>query len=151
MNTNIDLRTHAPRSPSNRLGGYSILARSLDKGRATIAGTPGEYHFDCPLDNMLFSFKGIKGEEIRALLVDKRNDVEVVHWLNTHGTPKTRSEITQWSSEVEKYYPYNDSKKKEWFSKECKSLRIKPENTTLCEMLAEDDRNSFPAHSGARY
>ena len=147
MDTNNDLTTHAPRSPNNRLGGYSILARALDKGRATIAGTPGEYHFDCPLDNMLFSFKGIKGDEIHTLLADKKNDDEVVSWLNAHGTPKTRAEITQWSLEVERNRPYNDSEKKEWFSTECKTLGLQPENTTLCQMLDEDDLKSFAVKS----
>jgi len=143
MNTNYDLTAHAPRSPRNRLGGYSILARSLDKGRATLERTSGDYHFDCPLDNILFSFKGIKGDEIKTLLIDKKTDSEIVDWLNNHGIPKTRSEITQWSSDVEKSSPYNDSEKKEWFSTECESLGLKPERTTLCEMLDEDDHKSF--------
>jgi len=33
------------------LGGFVILPRCLDKGRATIIGKQGEYHFDCPLDH----------------------------------------------------------------------------------------------------
>ena len=43
-----DLTQHPPRSPRVRLGGYVILPRMLDKGRATIAGKHGEYHYDCP-------------------------------------------------------------------------------------------------------
>ena len=31
-----------------------------DKGRAVIAGTAGDFNFDCPLDNYLF-VKGVKG------------------------------------------------------------------------------------------
>ncbi len=45
-----DLTQRPPRSPRQRLGGYAILPRMLDKGRATIAGKQGEYHFNCPLD-----------------------------------------------------------------------------------------------------
>ena len=33
-----DLTQHPPRSPRGRLGGYVILPRCLDKGRATLAG-----------------------------------------------------------------------------------------------------------------
>ena len=40
-----------PRSPRTVLGGYVVAARTLDKCRAVLAGTNGEYHFDCPLDN----------------------------------------------------------------------------------------------------
>ncbi len=43
-----------PRSPREKLGGYVIAARTLDKCRAAIAGTLGDYKFDCPLDNFFF-------------------------------------------------------------------------------------------------
>ena len=42
----LDLTQRPPRSPRQRLGGYAILPRALDKGRATIAGKQGEYHFE---------------------------------------------------------------------------------------------------------
>ena len=54
-----DLTQRAPRSPRVRLGGYVVLPRVLDKGRATIARKNGEYHYDCPLDNMFFDFVGV--------------------------------------------------------------------------------------------
>ena len=38
-----NLTQHPPRSPRVRLGGYTILPRLLDKARAVIAGTAGEY------------------------------------------------------------------------------------------------------------
>ena len=53
-----DLTKQPPRSPRVRLGGYVILPRMLDKGRATIAGKNGEYHYACPLDQQ---FPGICG------------------------------------------------------------------------------------------
>ena len=48
-----DLTKQPPRSPRVRLGGYVILPRMLDKGRATIAGKNGEYHYACPLDKQI--------------------------------------------------------------------------------------------------
>ena len=38
----IDLTQRPPRSFRVRLGNYVILARMLDKGRATVAGKNGE-------------------------------------------------------------------------------------------------------------
>jgi hypothetical protein len=38
MTPPTDLTLRPPRSPRIRLGGFAILARMLDKGRATIAG-----------------------------------------------------------------------------------------------------------------
>jgi hypothetical protein len=43
MNMHPDPTQRPPRSPRVRLGGYVILARILDKGRAELAGTAGEY------------------------------------------------------------------------------------------------------------
>ena len=43
MNANPNLTQRAPRSPRVRLGGYVLLARILDKGRAEISGIAGEY------------------------------------------------------------------------------------------------------------
>ncbi|MGA2555621.1 MAG: DUF5069 domain-containing protein, partial [Verrucomicrobiota bacterium] len=44
----VDLTQRPPRSPRVRLGGYVILPRMLDKGRAAINNKAGEYHFNCP-------------------------------------------------------------------------------------------------------
>ena len=48
-----DLTVFPPRSDRVRLGGYVILPRMLDKGRATLAGKNGEYHYACPVDERL--------------------------------------------------------------------------------------------------
>jgi hypothetical protein len=143
MNTKNDLTKHAPRSPRTRLGGYSILARCLDKGRASLAGSVGDYHFDCPLDNVLFSFKAVTGNEIRKLLTEGNSDDEIVQWLDAHGVPKSAEEVTEWSTGFESSTPYTNPEKKEWFCGECKSLGLNPEKATLCDMLEEDDRQSF--------
>jgi hypothetical protein len=139
MNTAKDLSEVPPRSPRERLGGFAILARCLDKGRAELNGTGGEFHFNCPLDNMLFSFKGVDGEDVRTLLQDGGSDEEVLEWLNSHGTPRTEKEIAEWSAKAEAARPYDDPEKKEWFAGECARLGLDPERTTLFEYLDEDD------------
>jgi len=53
-----DLTKFPPRSTRVRLGGYCILPRMLDKGRATFAGKNGEYHYACPLDHQISGFRG---------------------------------------------------------------------------------------------
>jgi hypothetical protein len=60
-----DLTKFPPRSPRVRLGGYVILPRMLDKGRATLAGKNGEYHYACPLDQRFLEFAGIDPEELK--------------------------------------------------------------------------------------
>src|SRR5437660_12131757 len=72
-----DLTKEPPRSPKTRLGGYVILSRTIDKCRALLWGNIGEYHFDCPLDNMLFGFKGIKGHDFKSFVETGANDYEI--------------------------------------------------------------------------
>lgn len=138
-----DLSKEAARSPRLRVGGYAILARMADKGRATLNGTPGEYHFDCPVDNMLFGFKGVKGSEVKPVLASGASDNQIAAWLDTHGTPKSPAEVKAWSDSAEAIRPYENPEQREWFAGECERLGLKPEKTTLFDYLEADDRDSF--------
>lgn len=135
-----DLTKQAPASPRTRIGGYAILARAIDKGRAAIAGTVGEYNFDCPLDNDLFSFKGVSGADLKKQLENGASNDEVASWLNQNGTPKTPAEIAAWSDEIETVNPYNNPAKKDWFEGACKELGLDPATTTLFDFLEADDK-----------
>jgi hypothetical protein len=57
-----DLSKDFPRSPLETPAGYVIAARAVDKCRAVLAGTGGEYHFGCPVDAMFLEFAGIPYE-----------------------------------------------------------------------------------------
>src|SRR5438046_4054232 len=103
MNTKVigkDLTKEPPRSPRIRVGGYAILGRTIDKCRALVGGNIGEYHFDCPLDNMLFGFKGVKGEDFKAQIENGASDQDTIDWLNHSGQKKTEDEIKRWADEV---------------------------------------------------
>jgi len=134
-----DLTQEPPRSPRVRLGGYALIARAIDKGRAALNGTAGEYHFDCPLDNYLFGFKEVKGDDVKALLAKGATDEEVVAWLDTHGAAKTAEEVTGFSDSVEAARPYDIEDKKEWFIEVCKEVDIDPAKSTLFDYLETDD------------
>jgi len=143
MNTAKDLTKEPPRSPRTLLGGYSILARMADKGRATLAGTPGEYHFACPLDQMVFDLKGVQAGDVEKVLASGANDEQIVNWFNEHGTKKTAEEIKGWSDTVEAYRPYEDPERKDWFASECAKLGLNPETSTLFDYLDADDSVTF--------
>ena len=69
-----DLTKRPPRSPRVKLGGYVILPRMLDKGRANVAGKQGEYHYACPLDHRFLDFVGIDPEALKKELADGKGD-----------------------------------------------------------------------------
>ena len=112
MNTNkLTTNTHAvsdlaknlskdyPRSPRETLGGYVIAARTLDKCRATLAGTPGDYHFDCPLDNFFFAFAQISADDFKNFVATGASDEEVAKWIEQKAKQRPRIEIIRWNNE----------------------------------------------------
>jgi len=139
----MNLTKQPPRSPRVRLGGYVILARTTDKCHALLEGTIGEYHFDCPLDNMLFGFKGITGDDFKAQVLSGASDEALVEWVNAHGTPKTPEEIKAWSDGMEATMPYNDPERSEWFAEQTKPLGLDPAKTSLFDWLEADDKASY--------
>lgn len=143
MSTAKDLSKEAPTSPRTRIGGYAILARMTDKGRADLAGTLGEFHFDCPLDNFLFGFKGVKAEDVKKQLEAGAADEEIAAWLDANGEPKTEAEKTAWSDGVEAARPYDNPEKKDWFVGVCAEAGCDPATSTLFDFLEADDKTSF--------
>ena len=141
--TGKDLRKEAPRSPRIRVGGFGILGRTIDKCRALVAGDIGEYHFDCPLDNMLFGFKGVQGDDFKAQIEQGASDQEMVEWLNQSGEKKTPAEIKRWSEKVEASSLYDDLEKHDYFVQETRKLGLDPEKTTTFDWLEIDDRVSL--------
>jgi hypothetical protein len=103
-----DLTKQAPRSPRVRLGGYACLPRCLDKGRATLTGKNGEYHYNCPLDQRLLEFIGIDADALSAQLAAGKGDGDILAWINTSAKNRhTPAEIAVWSAEQTERKPDN--------------------------------------------
>lgn len=143
MNLAKNLTQEPPRSPRVRLGGYVILARTTDKCRAFLAGNIGEYHYDCPLDNMLFGFKEVTGDDFKAKVQSGASDGDLVAWIDSHGAAKTPEEIKEWSDGMEARNPYNNPERREWFSAQTTALGLDPAQTTLFDWLEADDKASY--------
>lgn len=138
-----DLTKEAPRGPSVRVGNYVILGRTIDKCRALLWGNIGEYHFDCPLDNILFGFKGIKGDDFKAQIEQGASDDEMAKWVDENGTRKSADEVKQWSDQMVAVNPSNDPEKREWFAEQVKPHGLDPATTTLFRWLEVDDKASY--------
>lgn len=95
-----DLTKSFPRSPADKLGGYVLAGRMLDKCRAVLNGTEGEYHFDCPLDNMVLGFTGIQADEFKAFVATGATDEEVGRWVEQHARSRPKIEIVRWNTEM---------------------------------------------------
>lgn len=138
-----DLSLEAPRSPYERVGGYDILGRAIDKCRSDLAGTIGDYHTNCPLDRHLFDWKGTDYNAFRALVASGADDDALAKFISDTGLPKTETEIGEWNAREEAAMPYGNPEARDWFVSVCEPLGIDPKTTALFEYLVEDDRQTF--------
>ena len=140
-----DLTVRPPRSLRCRLGGYAILPRTLDKCRAVIAGTAGEYHFNCPLDRQFFAFCGIDADAFKAELSRGRSDGEMLGWIQKNAAhPRAAWEIEAWSNYQERRPPLSDPDTLAYFAGEV--AKLSPSRTDLhawADLLDLDDHVSF--------
>lgn len=95
-----NLNTNYPRSPRETLAGYVVAARTLDKCRAEIAETIGEYHYDCPLDRIFFDFTGIDSGQFRDFVATGADDEAVAKWIGENARERDRKEIIQWNNDL---------------------------------------------------
>ena len=96
----LDLNTATPRSPRTTLAGHVIFARTLDKCRSVIAGTAGEYHFDCPLDQLFLSFVGLTADAFKAKVATGATDEAMAAWVQDEGTAHGQEEIVAWNNDL---------------------------------------------------
>lgn len=92
----MDLSRHAPRSVQERMVGYVHLPRMLDKCRAMLAGTQGEYLYPCPLDHRLLEFAGITAEEFTEAVRDL-TDEDVGRWFQSRAVAHSVRERESWN------------------------------------------------------
>lgn len=100
-----DLTSSFPRSPGETLGGYAILARAIDKCRATLAGTNGEYNYNCPLDRQFFDFTGVDADEMKQLIADGASDEDVSLWVHQKDSAHSAEEVKAWTEAQRKRGP----------------------------------------------
>ena len=87
-----------PRSPRETFAGYVLAARAVDKCRAVLAGTQGEYHSNCPLDQIWLKFAEIDYDAYRSFVATGATDEEVAAWIDVHAKKRPHSEIVVWNN-----------------------------------------------------
>ena len=148
MSTTIpftDLTQRPPRSPRTRLGGYALLPRMLDKGRAELAGKNGEFHFACPLDQHILSFLGLDAAALKAELATGKGDGEILEWINANAKHKREAwEIAAWSTFQDNRGPDSDADTLGYFADSVGKLsKTREDIKTWADMLDVDDYVSF--------
>jgi len=142
----MDLAKTFPRSPKHKLAGVVMLARTVDKARASNAKTLGEYRYDCPLDKEVFEFLGVDQAEL-AKKADELSDTQLEQWVRTAFlAKKTPEQIEKFNTEFLADAPAPSSDGEEYFLGV--RNRVDPSRTdvvTWADLLdLEEGRNKKP-------
>ena len=86
----LDLQTQEPRPKSETLAGFRGGKRALDKCRATLAGTPGDFIFNCPADQRFFAAAGIDAEEFKREVATGADDAHMEEWVKARAKPASQ-------------------------------------------------------------
>ena len=112
----MDLRKSFPRSMRIKLEGYVHLARMIDKCRAVLAGTEGEYIYPCPMDDRLMEFAGITADQFTAAVKANPTDEGVADWFRKTAKPHIPAELDEWNDKMLERGP-STPEKQEYFNK----------------------------------
>lgn len=139
-----DLRNQPPRSPRARLGGYVILPRMLDKCRAVVAGTQGEYNYACPLDQQFLTFAGIDPEALKKQVAAGKGDGELLAWIRANSATKPAdAAIAAWSKHQDQRAPANTDGREFFQEVHQKIAPHRDDIATWFDLLDLDDYASF--------
>ena len=96
----MDLRKDFPRSMKVKIAGHAHVARMIDKCRAVLAGTEGEYIYPCPMDERLLEFTGITSDQFTAAVKANPTDEGVAVWFAQAAKPHTQDELEEWNQKL---------------------------------------------------
>jgi hypothetical protein len=95
------------RSPREKLGGYVLLPRLIDKVRLYAQGIlPEEYHQNLlslnkkPFDGRFLFFTGIDRDPFRQVILSSLDDHSVLQWVEQHAIKHTLQEKEQWAASL---------------------------------------------------
>jgi len=146
----MDLTKSYPRSVRDLFAGVVMLGRATDKGRATAAGSNGEYSYNCPMDKAVFGFLEIDKDEYFAKLKEL-DDAALERWAReTYVSKKSPAEVAQWNEQFLNYAPAPGSDSEAYFVE----LRnqVAPDRTDVtawADLLDLDEKRPVPMRAPA--
>src|SRR5256886_4300303 len=144
----MDLRTRYPRSVREKLAGYVHLGRMIDKCRAVLADTHGDYIYPCPLDNRLLEFAGITAEQFTEA-VRGRPDQAVADLVGSAAKSRSPDEIQQWNTMMLTRGP-DAEEKWAYFKKQRDAIDpSRTDITSWADLLDLDEKRPVPKREGS--
>jgi hypothetical protein len=141
----MDLTKTVPRSVKDlSMGGIVMLARTTDKARASVAGTVGEYHYNCGMDQKVLAFAGIDHEEF-AKLASTNDDAKLLAALRLRFLKKSPAEIAHFNEDYLTLSPDKGSDSEKYFlDLRTKLAPDRTDITTWPDLLDLDEGREVP-------
>ena len=92
------------------------LARMIDKCRAVLAGTEGEYIYPCPMDERLMEFVCITPDQFTTSVKSNQTDEGVAEWFRRTAKTHPSVELEAWNRMMLNRGP-STQKKQDYFNK----------------------------------
>ena len=141
----VDLSRHPPRSPyDTSVGGIACLARTIDKGRANLSDTLGEYWYgqDSGIDRRLLEFLELTVEAFEEALKGTSTDADLLERISVPNG-KSESEIADFNDTITRLGPA-DGKVWTWFRRQIAQLdSSRTDATTYFELMLLSDQITF--------
>ncbi|HEY1727907.1 MAG TPA: DUF5069 domain-containing protein [Candidatus Baltobacteraceae bacterium] len=139
----MDLTTSYPRSVREKHLGLVQVARTVDKGKASLDGKLGEYRYDCPMDQHLFEFLNIDGNALLDAI--KKSDAATDDFFKAAIAKKNAADIEKFNREWLDYGPAAGSDGEKYFLE----LRgqVAPDRTDVtawADLLDLDEKRPVP-------
>ncbi len=115
----------------------------IDKCRAILAGTEGDYIYPCPMDQRLLDFAGITAEQF-SKAVGGKDDAAVGEWFKKTAKPHSAAEIEQWNEKFLARGPDTDEKRA-YFKQQRDAIDpARTDITSWADLLDLDEKRPVP-------
>ena len=143
----MDLRRQPPRSPRDQSAGYVHLGRMLDKCRARLNDTQGDYISPCPMDRLLLDFAGITAEQFTEATKRVASDENLVEWFRKTAKPHSEAEVAEFNQRLLSHAPDTPEKLASFKKTRDAVDASRTDITTWADLLDLEEGRAVPRRS----
>lgn len=146
----LDLSVHPPRSPGHEIDGIAVLARTIDRARASLpGGNLGQYD---PvgaggLSNLLLHGLGIEPNDFVAVVAESKTEQDIVEWVRERSDVATRLAL---SARLRQMRLVDVPPERRAYIDAHYPQHIVARSETGFDLLDNDDRESFEQSTSER-
>lgn len=142
----MDLSKSYPASVRDEFHGLVQIKRTIDKGIAVAEGTPGEYHYNCPMDQEVFKFLAVDHEALMDVIKKNLNDRQAINdYVGPFIHAKSAGEIAAWNKDWLAHGPDAGSDGEKYFlNLRSEVAPTRTDVTSWPDLLDLDEKRTVP-------